>query len=64
MDTVYISLLIRCWPTFLPSTQQQSFLEWTRIRFKQTVEEFYIILLEEHLQVALETLEVVIFSSF
>jgi hypothetical protein len=48
---------------FLPSVQQQSFLEWTRTSFEQSVVEFYTILLEEHLKVALEMLEVGICSS-
>jgi tRNA G10 N-methylase Trm11 len=32
-------------------------LEWARTSFEQSVAEFYTILLEEHLQVALEMLE-------
>jgi hypothetical protein len=47
----------------LPSIQPQSFLEWTRTSFEQSVKEFYIILLEEHLQVALEMLEVSVKTS-
>jgi hypothetical protein len=48
----------------LPSKQQQSFLEWTRTSLKQSLEEFHIILLEEHhFQVALEMLESVPHSS-
>jgi hypothetical protein len=47
----------------LPSIQLQSFLEWTRTSFEQSIAEFYTILLEEHLQVALEMLEVGICSS-
>jgi hypothetical protein len=46
----------------LPSVHQQSFLEWTHTSFEQRVAKFYIIL-EEHLQVALEMLEVGICSS-
>jgi hypothetical protein len=46
----------------LPSVQPQSF-EWTRASFEQSLAEFYAILLEEHLQVALEMLEVGICSS-
>jgi hypothetical protein len=42
----------------LPSIQLQAFLEWTRTSFEQSVAEFYTILLEEHLEVALEMLEV------
>jgi hypothetical protein len=41
----------------LPSRQLQS-LEWTCISFEQSLVQFYNILLEEHLQVALEMLEV------
>jgi hypothetical protein len=47
----------------LTSIQAQSFLEWTRTSFEQSVAEFYTILLEENLQVALEMLEVEICSS-
>jgi hypothetical protein len=46
----------------LPSVQLQSFLEWTLTSFEQSVAEFYTILLE-HLQVALEMLEMGICSS-
>jgi hypothetical protein len=42
----------------LPSMQPQSFLEWTSTSFEQSLAEFYTILIEEHLQVALEMLEV------
>jgi hypothetical protein len=42
----------------LPSIQRQSFLEWTRTGFEQSIEEFFAIPFEEHLQVALEILEV------
>jgi hypothetical protein len=42
------------------SLQLRSFLEWTRTSFEQSVAEFYTIHLEEHLQHALEVLEVVI----
>jgi hypothetical protein len=42
----------------LPSIELQSFLEWTRTSFEQSLAEFYTIHLEEHLQVALEMLEV------
>jgi hypothetical protein len=48
----------------LPSIQPQSFLEWTRTGCKQSLAEFYTILLEERLQVTLEMLEVGICSSF
>jgi hypothetical protein len=47
----------------LLSTELQSFLEWTHTSFEQTLAEFYTILLEEHIQVALEVLEVGICSS-
>jgi hypothetical protein len=40
------------------SIQPQSFLEWTRKSFEQSLEEFHFIYFEEHLQVALEMLEV------
>jgi hypothetical protein len=42
----------------LPSIQPQSFLEWTPTSFEQSLPEFYTIHLEEHLQVALQMLEV------
>jgi hypothetical protein len=54
-DTVHISLLIWCLKT-LPSKQLQCFLEWTYTSFEQSLAGFYTILLEEHLQVALEML--------
>jgi hypothetical protein len=41
----------------LPSIQPQSFLEWIRTSFEQSLAEFYTILLREHLQFALEMLE-------
>jgi hypothetical protein len=47
----------------LPSIQLQSFLEWTRTSFEQSLEECYTTLLEEHVQVALDMLEEGIFSS-
>jgi hypothetical protein len=47
----------------LPSIQPQSFLEWTLTRFYQSLAEFYPIFLEEHLQIALQMLEVGICSS-
>jgi hypothetical protein len=46
------------------SIQPQSFLEWTRTSFEQSVAELCTILLEEHLQFALEILEVRISSLF
>jgi hypothetical protein len=48
---------------FLPSIQPQSFLEWTRTSFEQSLAEFYTILPEEHLQIALEMVEVGICST-
>jgi hypothetical protein len=48
---------------FLPSIEMKSFLVWTCTSFEQSLAEFYTILLEEHLQVALEMLEVGIFFS-
>jgi hypothetical protein len=47
----------------LPSIQSESFLEWTRTNFEQSLVEFYTILPEEYLQVALEMLESVPHSS-
>jgi hypothetical protein len=47
----------------LPSIQPQTFLEWTVTNFEQSLTEFYTILLEEHLQIALDLLEVGIRSS-
>jgi hypothetical protein len=48
----------------LPSIQPQSLFEWTRTSFEQSLEKCHAILLEEHLQVALEMLEVRNCSSF
>jgi hypothetical protein len=45
------------------TAQPQSFLEWTRTSFEQSLAEFYTILLKEYRQVALEVLEVGVFSS-
>jgi hypothetical protein len=45
----------------LPPMQMQSFLEWTRTSFEQSLVEFYAILLEEN-QVTLEMLDVEICS--
>jgi hypothetical protein len=47
----------------LLSIQPKSLLEWTRTSFEQSLAGFYTILLEEHLQVALEMFEVGICSS-
>jgi hypothetical protein len=47
----------------LPSIEPRYFLEWTHARFEQSVAEFYAILREEHLPVALKMLEVGIHSS-
>jgi hypothetical protein len=47
----------------LSSIQPQSFLELTCTSGEQSLVEFYTIFLEEHLQVALEMLEVGICSS-
>jgi hypothetical protein len=47
----------------LASIQPQSFLEWTRTSFEQSLAEFYTILPEEHLQIALEMLDSVPHSS-
>jgi hypothetical protein len=47
----------------LPSVQPESLLGWILTRFDESLAEFYTILLEEHLQVALEMLEVGICSS-
>jgi hypothetical protein len=47
----------------LPSLQLLSLLECTVTSFEQSLVKFYTILLEEHLQVALEMLEVEICSS-
>jgi hypothetical protein len=48
----------------LPPTRPQSFFDWTRISFEQSLAEFYTILLEKHLQVALEMFDMKISSSF
>jgi hypothetical protein len=45
----------------LSSVQLQSFLEWTHTSFEQSPVEFCTILLEEHLPVVLEMLEVGIY---
>jgi hypothetical protein len=47
----------------LLSLQLQSILEWIRTNLEQSVVKFYTILLEEHLKVALEMLEVGIYFS-
>jgi hypothetical protein len=44
-------------------SQPQSFLEWARTRFEQSLVEFYTILLIEHLEVTLGMLEVGFCSS-
>jgi hypothetical protein len=44
------------------SMQPQYFSGWTRTSFEQSLAEFDTIILEEHLQVALEMLEVGICS--
>jgi hypothetical protein len=61
-DAVHISLLIWSWTTFcLQYTRKPS---WNGlIQVLKSLAEFYTILLEEHLQVALEMLEVGICSS-
>jgi hypothetical protein len=43
---------------FLPSIQLQSYLEWTRTSSEQSLAEFYTIILEEHLQLVFEMLDV------
>jgi hypothetical protein len=58
-DILHISLVLH---HPLASVQLQSFLEWTH-NFEQSLREFYTILLEEHVQVALEMMEVGICSS-
>jgi hypothetical protein len=47
----------------LPSIQLQSSLQWTHTSFEQSLVEFYTILLKEHLQVALDILDVGICST-
>jgi hypothetical protein len=56
-DTVYISLLIQCWTTFC--LQYSGNPPWNGL----VQAELYIIPLEEHLQSALEMLEVGICST-
>jgi hypothetical protein len=53
---VYISFLIRCWTNFCLKYNRSP---WNGpfTSFEQSLAEFYTILLEEHLQVALEMLE-------
>jgi hypothetical protein len=58
-DTVCIHTVLG---HLLPSIQPQ-FSEWTSTSFEQSIAEFYTILLEEHLKVALAMLEVGICSS-
>jgi hypothetical protein len=48
---------------FLPSVQQQFFLVRTDTSFEESLPELYVILLEEHVQIALEMLEMLICSS-
>jgi hypothetical protein len=45
------------------SIQLQSFLEWTHTSIKQSLAEFDTVLLEEHIQITSEMLEVVICSA-
>jgi hypothetical protein len=47
----------------LLSVQLHSLLEWTRTSFEHSLPEFYIIILEDYLQVALQMLEVGMSSS-
>jgi hypothetical protein len=47
----------------LPLIQLQPFLEWTLTSFELSVVESYSILLEEHLRLALEMLQMTICSS-
>jgi hypothetical protein len=61
-DTVHISLLIWCWTTFAFSTAA-ILLRMDSYKFWQSLVEFYTVLLEEYLQVALEKLTVGICSS-
>jgi hypothetical protein len=42
----------------LPAVQPQAFLKWTCTSFEQSLTELYTILLQEHLQIALDMLEV------
>jgi hypothetical protein len=46
----------------LPSLEPQAFLELTRTNFEEVIAEFYTILHDEHLQIALEMLEMEICS--
>jgi hypothetical protein len=55
MNTVSDHLLLSMMP--------QTFLKWTCTSFEKPLAEFYTILLEEHLQVALEMLQMGICSS-
>jgi hypothetical protein len=47
----------------LPSIQPQFFLERTPTSFERSLAEFYTIIIEEHFQIVLQTLEVGICSS-
>jgi hypothetical protein len=60
---LYTFLYQYCVGPLFPSIEPQSFLEWTRTSSEQSLAEFYTILLEEHLQVVSEMLEVGICSS-
>jgi hypothetical protein len=60
---IYISLINVVLDHPLSSIQLQSFLEWTCSSFEESLAEFYTILIEEHLKVALEILEVGTYSS-
>jgi hypothetical protein len=47
----------------LSSVQPQSFLKWIRASIERSIAKFYAVVLQEHVQVALEILEVLICSS-
>lgn len=61
IPTVHVSLVIWCWTTFC-NQYSLSFLKRTSTSFKQFLAECYIIILEVHLQVVSEMLEVGICS--
>jgi hypothetical protein len=58
MNTVLISLLMRCWTIFCLQYSRNHSWDGLGTSSEQSLVEFYIILLEGHLQVSLEILEV------
>jgi hypothetical protein len=58
METLQIPFIINMvLDHLLPSIETHAFMEWTHTSFEQSLPEFCNILLEEHVQVALEMME-------